>query len=56
MNGAALVGRLREQAIRNGRNGLAELWDARAREYQQEANVIRDRVTRLDPMLDQSPV
>lgn len=53
---AALVGRLREQAIRNGRNGLAELWDARAREYQQEANVIRDRVTRLDPMLDQSPV
>lgn len=52
---AALVVRLREEAVRNGRNRLAELWDARAREFEQEANLIRKSVARANRLAAHSP-
>lgn len=52
---AALVARLREEAVRNGRNRLAELWDARAREFEQEANLIRKSVARANRLAAHSP-
>ncbi len=45
---AALVGRLRDEAKNVGRSDLAGSWDLRAREFEQEAEVIRHAIARLD--------
>ena len=44
----ALAKKLETQATTSGRDGMAESWAAKAREFEAEANVIRDSIRRTD--------
>jgi two-component system chemotaxis response regulator CheB len=50
---AALVTKLEEQAVKEGRSTLAQSWARRGREFAREAAVIEEAMSRLDQMVAQ---
>jgi two-component system chemotaxis response regulator CheB len=46
----AVARKLEEQAAEHGRKKLAQSWASRAREFEQEADIIRDSIKRVDEL------
>ena len=51
----ALGRKLEAQAIQSGRTRIAELWAAKALEFEAEANIIRDLIRRTDEIAARFP-